>query len=136
MGRKFSPIALSGITCVCDIFRNGNTARFASAQEAGIWWIGVADVDGAAHVVDHDVARTRQQRSDLLAIMAVVGAVVVLAHGLFSAPGSNEYKLTGLLGDEHAKTGALRLSAACICQFTHKLEQLRRERGSSVHLAY
>ena len=74
--------------------------------------VGVARVDGGADVVDDDVARTLRRRSDLLAIVAVVGAVVVFAHGLLGAPGSDEYKLAWVFGDEHTKIVALRLGTA------------------------
>ena len=90
---------------------------FASPEQPGVGRIGVESVNSSGDVMDDDIARTCQQRLDLVAIAAVVTRVVVFAQSRLGAPRAEQDELTRLLGGEHAEVGALRLGSARVGEF-------------------
>jgi hypothetical protein len=86
----------------------------------------------AADVVDDDVARPSDERSDLRSVAKVVGAVVVAAQCRLIAPNAEQHELTRLVACKDAEVDAFRLGAAGVGQLDEERAQFGREADTSV----
>jgi hypothetical protein len=107
-----------------------------SPEQAGVRGVGIAGAQDSAHLVEDDVARSSQERSDLRSIAAVMGAVVMGAQGSLIAPDAEHHELARIVARENTELDAFQLGATGLGQLGEERAQFTREANTSVEVGH
>jgi len=114
--------------------RRDDRGGWASMTLAGIRRVRIECAQRSIDVMHDHVARPREQRPDVLAVVAVVRRRVVRAQRRFVAPLGEQHELARLLCAQHAEADAPRLAARPVGKHAEQLSQLRLQPGEAVQL--